>query len=560
MITSLKLKNVALIESAEINFINGFNVLSGETGAGKSVIINGINFALGSKADKNMIRFGENFCQAEIIFDNVNSSEVNAVLDSLGIDIDDQIIIKRRFFSDGRGDIKINGNTVTLSMLKSLTSVLCDVYGQSEHYSLLNKNNQLKVLDNFCVNDVEPIKLQIKPIIANIKEYKKQLELGGGDERQRAYKLDLLKFQINEIESANIIDGEEEDLISKRKVLLNIEKIGNALQAVKYRFGEDNGVLDHINASIRETSSITSFSDTYSSIYDRLYSIKAESDDILCEVENLIDGLDFDGAESARIEERLDLIKQLKRKYGSSIEEINEYLTKIKEECKYLEEFEENSKIISQKLEKSTVELQNLYKKLTKAREVNANKFAILLQNELTTLGMRSAKFEILVSETNLETLSTNGVNEVEFLFSANAGEPLKTMSKVISGGEMSRFMLALKLVENTNDFTYIFDEIDAGISGDVAKIISQKFAILSKKIQIITISHLPQIVAYSDALYKIEKFDNGTNTITNVTSQDHNGKVNEIIRLTGGNLGDSSITHANQLIETANNYKLNIK
>ena len=173
MITSLKLKNIALIENAEIDFSSGFNVLSGETGAGKSVIINGINFALGTKADKNMIRFGENFCQAEIVFDNVNNSEVLAVLEDLGIDFDDQIIIKRRFFSDGRGDIKVNGNTVTLNMLKTLTSVLCDVYGQSEHYSLLNKNNQLKVLDNFCVSEIEPIKAQIKPLILDIKEFKR---------------------------------------------------------------------------------------------------------------------------------------------------------------------------------------------------------------------------------------------------------------------------------------------------------------------------------------------------------------------------------------------------
>lgn len=559
MITSLKLKNIALIENAEIDFSSGFNVLSGETGAGKSVIINGINFALGTKADKNMIRFGENFCQAEIVFDNVNNSEVLAVLEDLGIDFDEQIIIKRRFFSDGRGDIKVNGNTVTLNMLKTLTAVLCDVYGQSEHYSLLNKNNQLKVLDNFCIGEIEPIKAQIKPLILDIKDFKKQLELGGGDERQRAYKLDLLKFQIEEIEGANLIDGEEEDLLSKRKVLQNVEKIGNALQVLKCRFGDDNGVLDHINSSIRETSNISNISSEYQEIYDRLYSLKAESDDILNEVENLLDGLEFNGEESARIENRLDLIKQLKRKYGYNVSEINEYLQKIKEEYNYLVEFEENSKKITKKLENANNQLKALYNKLTVIREQYAKKFATLLEKELSTLGMKSAKFEISVVENTLEALSNNGVNEVEFLFSANAGEPLKTMSKVISGGEMSRFMLALKLVENTNDFTYIFDEIDAGISGEVAKIISQKFAILSKKIQIITISHLPQIVAYSDTLYKIEKQDDGLKTATFVTKQNIDGKVSEIIRLTGGNLGESSTVHANELIKDANNYKSGI-
>ncbi len=559
MIASLKLKNVALIENAEIDFISGFNVLSGETGAGKSVIINGINFALGSKADKNMIRFNQKFCEAEIVFCDVNNSEVTSVLDDLGIEIDEQIIIKRRFFSDGRGDIKINGNTVTLNMLKSLTCVLCDVYGQSEHYSLLNKNNQLKVLDNYCNSEIEPIKAELKPLINSVKEYRKQLELGGGDERQRAYKLDLLKFQINEIESANLIDGEEEELLNKRKVFQNIEKIGNVLQAVKCRLGDDSGVLDHINASSHEMFNISNLSETYQNLSDRLYSIKAESEDVLSEVENLLDNLDFDGEENARIEERLDVIKGLKRKYGSTVLEINEYLKKIQEEYNYLVEFENNSKILTKKLEDNIQKIQNYYKKLTKIRVENAKKFALSLQNELSTLGMKSAKFEISVSETNFDALSMNGVNEVEFLFSANAGEPLKTMSKVISGGEMSRFMLALKLVENTNDFTYIFDEIDAGISGEVAKIISQKFAILSKKIQIITISHLPQIIAYSDALYKIEKSDDGVNTSTCVTMQNYDGKIKEVLRLTGGNLGDSSIEHAKQLIENAENYKNSI-
>ena len=559
MIASLKLKNVALIESAEIDFISGFNVLSGETGAGKSVIINAINFALGSKADKNMIRFNQKYCEAEIVFCDVNNIEVTSVLDDLGIEIDEQIIIKRRFFNDGRGDIKVNGNTVTLNMLKSLTSVLCDVYGQSEHYSLLNKNNQLKVLDNYCNSEIEPIKAELKPLINSVKEYRKQLELGGGDERQRAYKLDLLKFQINEIESANLIDGEEEELLNKRKVFQNIEKIGNVLQAVKCRLGDDSGVLDHINASSHEMFNISNLSETYQNLSDRLYSIKAESEDVLSEVENLLENLDFDGEENARIEERLDVIKGLKRKYGSTVLEINEYLEKIQNEYNYLVEFENNSKILTKKLEEATQKIQNYYKKLTKIRVENANKFASSLQNELLTLGMKSAKFEISVSETNFDALSINGVNEVEFLFSANAGEPLKTMSKVISGGEMSRFMLALKLVENTNDFTYIFDEIDAGISGEVAKIISQKFAILSKKIQIITISHLPQIIAYSDALYKIEKCDDGVNTLTSVTKQDYDGKVKEVLRLTGGNLGDSSIEHAKQLIENAENYKISL-
>ncbi len=556
MISSLKLQNIALIERAEIDFYNGLNVMSGETGAGKTVIIGAINFVLGAKADKNMIRYGKDFCEAEIVFENVDSLSIKEICENIGVDYDSTIIIKRKFFSDGRGFIKVNGTTVNLTMLKSLTSNLCDIYGQSEHYSLLNKANQLKVLDNFCGEEILKVKDELKPVISTIKQLNKSLELGGGDARQRAYKADLLKFQINEIESANLIDGEEEELLAKRKVLQNIEKIGTCLQAVKSSLSDDNCAVDLINYSTSNMSQIADINEDYSNIYDRLYSLKAEADDISSEVENMLDGLEFDGEESARVEERLEIIRTLKRKYGASVSEIESYLEGIKNEYDLLVEFEENSIKINAELEKNYKILQGLYNKITEIRTKNAKTFANKIEQELSTLGMKSAKFSVNLTRLDDKQLNQIGIDEVEFYFSANAGEPQKTMSKIISGGEMSRFMLALKLVENSNDYTYIFDEIDAGISGEVANIIAQKFSVLSKKIQIITISHLAQIVSYSDASYKIEKQDDGINTTTNITHLDYDGKVLEVVRLTGGNVGETSIGHAKQLIEIATNYK----
>ncbi len=559
MISSLKLQNIALIEKAEINFYNGLNVISGETGAGKTVVIGAINFVLGAKADKTMIRHGKDFCEVEIVFDCIDSDAIKEICQNIGVEYDSTIIIKRKLTSDGRGDIKVNGSTVNLTMLKSLTSNLCDVYGQSEHYSLLNKVNQLKVIDNFCLSEITPLKNSLKPIISTIKDLNKTLELGGGDERQRAYKLDLLKFQINEIENANLIEGEEEELLEKRKVLQNIEKIGTALQAVKSSLSDDNCAVDLINYSTSNMSQIADINGDYSNIYDRLYSLKAEADDISAEVENMLDNLEFDGEEYARTEERLEIIKSLKRKYGNTVSEIEAYLNTIKNEYNLLVEFEENSKKINIELDKNYKILNELYISITNVRIKNAEIFAKKIESELSTLGMKSAKFSVAVTQLNKDQLNLNGIDEVEFYFSANAGEPLKTMSKIISGGEMSRFMLAMKLVENTNDFTYIFDEIDAGISGEIANIIAQKFSVLSKNIQIITISHLAQIVSYSDKSFKIQKVDDGINTTTNITELNYDGKVLEVVRLIGGNYGETSINHAKRLLEIASEYKKSI-
>ena len=561
MISLLRLKNIALIKSAEIEFDKNLNVLSGETGAGKSVIINAINFALGQKADKTLIRYGEDFCEAEIVFDTQNSLETLNVLEEYGIDVDNnEVIIRRRLTSEGKSTILINGVHVTLAMLKNVTLTLCDIYGQSEHYSLLNKKNQLKVLDDYIGEEVNAIKEQILPLIANIKKNNDLLSSFGIDESSKEIKLDLLSYQIKEIEDAELKDGEEEDLENRLKILRNIEKIGESLSIVKSILGDDNLTIDLISTSLNKLSNITDYSENYSNIYDRLYSSKAEIDDIYSEVTNLLEDLEYDENESNFVNTRLDLYRTLKRKYGSNYNEILSYYNNLKLEYDNLLNFEEKSKQILKEIESDYIKLEGLYKRLTLLRTNKAKEFSKNIENELKTLGMKSAKFEVLFQTSeNKRELSTNGIDDIEFTFSANAGEPLKTMSKIISGGEMSRFMLSLKLVSTDKSGTYIFDEIDSGISGDVAKIVAEKFAIISKKIQIITISHLPQIVSFGDSSFKIEKIDDGNNTITNVIKLDENGKISEIVRLIGGDNSSSSITHAKNLISSANDYKKSI-
>ncbi|MBO5888556.1 MAG: DNA repair protein RecN [Clostridia bacterium] len=558
MILSLKLKNIALIESAEIEFNKGLNVLSGETGAGKTVIISAVNFALGGKADKTMIRHNETFSEAEVTFDITGNADAKAVLDDYLIDCDDNIVVvKRRLTIEGKSVILVNGSSVTLTMLKTLTLALCDIYGQSEHYSLLVKANQLKVLDRFIGQSAQNLKDKIAPIINSINKLNSTLENVGGSERDREIKLDLLSYQINEIENANLVQGEEETLEERRKILHNIEKIGESLSIVNSVLTEDNQAIDMLSTAYGKLNSISNFSEEYSSLSERLYSVKAELSDISLEVENSLNALNFDEEENAKINERLDLIRSLKRKYGNSIEEILEFLSTIKLEYDALINYENIFNETNKKLEENYKKLNNLYQKLSILRREKSKEFSVNIESELKTLGMKSARFEISIStESDTKTLSTNGVDDVEFTFSANAGEPLKNMSKIISGGEMSRFMLAMKIVSVENSGTYVFDEIDSGISGEVAKIVAEKFSKLSKNIQIITISHLPQIVSFSDKSFKIEKTDDGSNTKTKVIPLDYEGKIKEIVRIIGGDGSELSLNHAKELIKKADDYK----
>ncbi len=564
MIKRISLKNIALITSAEIDFTQGVNVLSGETGAGKTVIIQAINFVLGAKADKTMIRYGEDFSVGEVVFDISKNLEVKSLLNEYDIDFsDDEIIIRRKLTIEGKNEIRINGVSVTLSMLKSVTSLLCDVYGQSEHYSLLKESNQLKILDLYCGKELEEEFSKIKQVIATVKNAQETLEGLGGDEKSRLAKIDLLTYQVEEIKKAELYDGEEEELIAKRKIFSNIEKIGEALQISRLALLDDNGAIDTTNIASRKLSLISDIGEEYSSLYDRVEQVVSELNDISSELENLIDNLDFDEREMARVDERLDLYYALKRKYGNSYAEIIDYYEKSSIELENLQ----NYSVLASNAEKVILDgfsaLEKHYNAVTKIRSKYAK---ILIENitlELKSLGMNDAKFDIVItSQEDKKVLQFKGVDNISFYFTANKGEPLKTMSKVISGGEMSRFMLALKLVTEQVEepITYIFDEIDAGISGVVAQIVAEKFTKLSIKNQIITITHLPQIVSYSDKSFLIEKSTVGQTTQTQIKGLTEEEKEQEIIRIIGGKDVSSATDLAKQIIANANSKKKLIK
>lgn len=562
MLKSLQLKNVALIERAEIEFEKGLNVLSGETGSGKSVVIDSINFVLGAKADKTMIRHGENDCLVIAVFGVENLTGVKNLLADSGFDDSDEIIVSRKLTADGKSSIRLNGEPVTLGMLRTITGNLIDVHGQSDHYSLLKDSEQLAVVDNFSGDNLKILKNQCSDICKDLREIDEKMLSFGGSESERAIRADILKYQIEEIKNADPKEGEEEELLAKRKKIQSAEKIAEAFGETKNAIDGENCISDLLGSALRRLGQVASLDDEYSSLFDRLKSVSEELTDISSVSEDILDGLEFNEEDADKIENRLDVIKNLKRKYGNTEKEIEEFLQNAENEYDKLCNFDaEYAELTSLKQKKIAV-LNDIYRKISDERKNQAKKLSSKVTGELRQLGMKDAEFKIdfePLKEISDAPYSGNGGDRVEFMFSANLGEPVKPMSKIISGGEMSRLMLALKTVISSYHeiSTYIFDEIDAGISGKTAETVAEKFADISKDVQIIAISHLPQIVSFSDYSYKIAKYTENGKTYTGITKLDDSEKVEEVVRLIGGDLtSKSAVEHATELIEKANEYK----
>lgn len=555
MLERLVINNIALIQSTDIEFGPKLNILSGETGSGKSVILDSLNFVLGSKADKNMIRHGQDHASVRAEFSVPSDCAAVNALAELDIETDGQIIITRKYSSDGKSSIKLNGNTVTAGMLKSVSQHLVDVYGQSEHFALLSESNQLDVIDGLCGKSGEDIKSRLSLLISEKRECTEKLKSIGGDSAERARKIDLLDYQIKEIEAASLIPGEEEELIQKRKIINNTEKIASALGESLTAVSSEAGSLSGVISARRLMQSVAEFGENYSSIAERLDAAAIELQDISDTLSDLVYGLEFDEHEAKRVEERLDLIRGLRKKYGSSVEEILAFMEDAKEKYNILADSDELSDKLNMRIAELDDEIYEECLKLTRERKRVSDKFCKDVVAELKTLNISGARFEVSFEEYDKQTANLWGVNgsdKVMFMFSANTGEPLKPLNKVISGGELSRFMLAIKTVlKDVNGITtYIFDEIDAGISGLTAKSVAQKFVKIAEGTQIIAVSHLPQICAAGDKNFLISKSENNGSTLTEVTELDRSGKIAEIIRLTGGGDSDAAQKHAEELIE----------
>ncbi len=554
MLYRLQIKNIALIDSADIIFDGRLNVLSGETGSGKSVILDSINFALGSKADKSMIRFGEDEASVRAEFEVSPSSAAAQAVEDLDIECDGHIIITRRYNTDGRGGIKINGNTVTVSMLRGVTSRLVDVHGQSEHFFLLSEANQLKVLDGLCGKAAIDIKCALSSEIANKKAILSDIAALGGDEQERARELDLLDYQINEISAASVSVGEYDELLTRRNLINNTERILSSLGGAAQALNSDGGVVDLISAAARQISSISDLSDDYADICTRLDELCAEAQDIAESMGDLSDEVTFDEMEARQTEERIELLRGLMKKYGPDEQAVIDFLDRATARRDSLLNSADRLEKLNAALEESDKRIFSLCVALSKERQKTAAEFEGRVVEQLKSLNIPDARFVVEFEEFDRSTAdlnSANGSDRVKFMFSANKGEPLKPLNKVISGGEMSRFMLAIKtqLKDINGISTYIFDEIDAGISGMTARTVAQKFIDISASTQIIAVSHLPQVCAASHAQFLIYKTEEDGKTVTRVKRLSDEQKLDEIIRLTGSVSSDAAREHARQLI-----------
>lgn len=561
MLRKITIQNIALIEYAELEFTEGFNALSGETGAGKSVILDSIDFVLGAKADKSLVRFGKSECSVRAEFENVGKEVLDA-LEEIGVDnSDDTLIISRKYNLEGKNSLKLNGCTVTSAMLRRVSTRLVDVHGQSDHFYLLNETNQLKLLDSIAGEKVVAEKSVLAGLIERRKRAREEMDLIGGDETERSRRADILKYQIDEIERAKLKEGEEEELTEFRNRGMNSERIAEGLSSARGLLSSDGGSIDAVNSARRALNNISRFADKYGELSARLENSVAELSDIAALAEEYADELDIDSRELERAEARLDEYKSIKKKYGATLTEIRAFYEKANAEYVLLSESEERLAVLSRELEKINGEIFESCQRLSSLRKSAAEGFTRRVCEELKTLNIGSARFEIRFGEfsrENAKTAGENGLDQICFLFSANAGEPPKELGKIISGGEMSRFMLAVKaqLSSIGSIDTYLFDEIDAGIGGKTARVMGEKFLKIAKHIQIIAVTHSAQIASFADRHFLIEKREENNSTKTYLREVKEVDRIREIARLIGGNESELSLKHAEEMLQNAISYK----
>ncbi len=553
MIKSLVVQDYALIENEQIQFENGFNVITGETGAGKSILISAINFVLGDRADKSKVRIGCDYARVEVQFETQNN-EVLDSLSELGFEQENLIIINRKLYADGKSEIRLNGNIVTLSMLKKVTKHLVDIYGQHEHQALLDSTRHIEFLDKYLGENIKSQKDKLRKFLEEKTAIQDKINCLGGDEASREREKDILEYQVKELEEANLVENEEQDLIIKKSKMQNFQRVYDAIKIAREGLTEmvSGSACDNIYNAKKLISGLSNIDSEFDNIADRLESLEIEARDISDTLEQKIDEFYFDEYEFSNIDARLDLIKSFKRKYGNSVAEMLDYLEKNKNRLLELEYSNETLNKLTVELQEVKNNIERVCFDITDIRKKGAINFENQILKELKQLGMPNAQF--IVNFENAEP-SINGADKVEFQFSANVGQPLKPLTKVISGGEMSRFMLAFKIaignIETVD--TMIFDEIDNGISGIVSLSVGEKMAVLAKNSQIIAITHLATIASYANAHYQIYKEIKGSETISNIIKLNENSQLQEISRLAGGSLNSQiGLEHAQELKEKA--------
>ena len=534
MLLNLHVKNIALIDEADVEFGPGLNILTGETGAGKSILIDSVNLALGAKLPKDLIRKGADNAFVQLLF-SIDSEEKAQALKDMDIEPDEDAIIVSRKIYPGRSVCKINDETVTAGKLKAVTGLLLDIHGQHEHQSLLYESKHLEILDEFGKNGIVSKKEAVEEAFAQWKDAKADSRRYFMDEEKRLRELDFLDYEIHEIEQAALKPGEEEELSSLYRKYGNSQKIAEGISSIAAVLDYEEGAGALVSRAVREITAISSLDGELDNLEKQMYDLEGILDEVNHSLSAYMESLSFDEQEFHQIEERLDLIRSMEAKYGADYERIIANLEEKKKRLEDLIHYEERKKQAKERLDFTEKRLSDACRELTEARKCAAARLEEKITEALKDLNFLDVRFAVSISP--LPEPTANGADFVEFLISTNPGEPIKPLVKVASGGELSRIMLGLKAVLADMDDvpTLIFDEIDTGISGRTAQKVSEKLELISRNHQVICITHLAQIAAMADHHYLIEKNVRNGVTSTCVTALSGEGSIKELARILGG-------------------------
>ena len=548
MLSLLHIENIAVIERSDITFDRGFNVLTGETGAGKSIVIDAISAILGERAYRDMIRTGTSKASVRAVFTDVPEYPWFA---ENGVDYDPETIIQREIYLDGRNVCRVNGCIVTVSILRKLGIQLINIHGQHDSASLFDEANHLVFLDDFAEN--EQLRQEYSEKYRAVEELRRQIDRISMDESEKLRRMETLRYQIEEISKAQLEAGEDEQLEARRKVLQNAEKLSDGMNtAVECLYGGDetDGAASLLADAEYALSRLSRFTDAYSQLQERISDLMYQVQDVSQELRDARDELAYSGDELEKIEARLDVIHRLRRKYGVTCADILEYLDNAQKELDEIEFADDHVERLKKKLKTAEKEAWAAALELRKNRQEAAQRMSVQILTELSQLDMPKVQFSC--EFTQLE-LTPNGADAVAFYMSANAGEALKPMSKVASGGELARIMLAMKnvLAQQDQIATLIFDEVDTGVSGRAAQKVAEKLKSVARNKQVLCVTHLPQIAAMGDTHMLIAKAERDGRTYTSVTPLDYEGRAREVARIIGGaQITETTLQSAREMLQ----------
>ena len=550
MLRELKIENLAIIDELDIEFEKGFIVLTGETGAGKSIILSGINLLIGEKASVDMIRDGEENLVAQGVFDI--DEEQKKKLEAMGIDTDgDEIIIRRYYNRNGKARAFVNNVRITLADLKEIASTLVDIVGQHSHQMLLNRNNHIKLLDSFLFKEDKDIKEKLSTLLSQHREIKSKIEKIESDKKETLEKKEFYEYQLEEIEKLKLKDGEDEILEAEYKKVFNAEKIREKVyESLEYLKYDDDSALGFILESIRNIEYLGKYDERYLELAKRMESAYYELEDCVGEIEDISKNIEVTESDLDKIAGRMNTLKRIKEKYKRTLAELIEYREDLKEKLSDMNSGDFKTRELQKELDKIKAEYDKLAEKLSKARKEIALKIEDELLNELKFLNMEDAKLKVQINK--VDRMTNDGYDEIEFFISTNVGQELKPLNKIASGGEVSRVMLALKVIFSKVDNIpiLIFDEIDTGIGGETVRKIALKLKEIGDSTQIISITHSPVIASKASQQFYIEKYVENSKTISRVKKLSANERIKEIGRmLVGEKINDEVLEIANKML-----------